>query len=115
MKFREGEDVAIVRNLGNNSGRTNLDRSQLAEIKRILPGIENLARHPVFEIAEQTPVFLINGKVYSAVEGTPQDRENSGNYSISCPEFSKGQFLKTGDTINRIVHSEKDLKIIFYH
>ena len=31
---------------------------------------------------------------------------NSGNYSTFCPEFSKGQFLKTGDTINRIVHSK---------
>src|SRR3989344_3052226 len=29
-------------------------------------------------------------------------RENSGNYSTFCSEFSKGQFLKTGDAINRI-------------
>ncbi len=33
--------------------------------------------------------------------------ENSGNYSMFCPEFSKGQFLKTSETINRIVHKWK--------
>jgi len=31
--------------------------------------------------------------------------ENSGNYILFCPEFSKGQFGEGSDTINRIVHN----------
>ena len=30
--------------------------------------------------------------------------ENSGNYILFCPEFSKGQFGERSDAINRIVH-----------
>ena len=32
--------------------------------------------------------------------------ENFGNCSTFCPEFPKGQFLKTDDAINRIVHTK---------
>jgi len=32
------------------------------------------------------------------------DIENSGNYILFCPEFSKGQFGEGSDIINRIVH-----------
>mgnify|MGYP001569394628 CR=1 FL=1 len=32
--------------------------------------------------------------------------ENSGNYAAFSPEFSNGQFLKTSNTINRIVHNK---------
>src|SRR3989344_6275388 len=42
----------------------------------ILPGIQDLPKHPVFEIAEQTPVFLIGDKVYSLGEGNPQEGDN---------------------------------------
>src|SRR3989344_4332361 len=116
MKFREGEDVVIVRsnykcnNCGenhdkyyhggqldgvklNSQGRVIkidsydklllrlkdgrewwfhpdeldfLDKSQLSRLKRM---IKTLPRHPIFEIAEQTPVFLINEKAYSVGEG----------------------------------------------
>src|SRR3989344_324931 len=55
MKFREGE---------------------LDKLKRILPGIGKLARHPVFEIAEQAPVFLVDDKVYSLGEGTALVEDN---------------------------------------
>src|SRR3989338_4076481 len=53
-----------------------LNKGQLAELKRLLPGMQNLPKHPVFEIAEQAPVFLVDDKVYSLGEGTPQDGEN---------------------------------------
>ena len=33
------------------------------------------------------------------------DIENSGNYVTSCPEFSYGQFGKTSNAINQIVHN----------
>ncbi len=39
------------------------------------------------------------------------DKENSGNYAIFRPEFSNGQFGKTGNTINQIVHNKKETKI----
>ena len=32
--------------------------------------------------------------------------DNSGNHSTNSPEFSNGQFGKTNDTINRIVHRQ---------
>ncbi|MBI2045366.1 hypothetical protein HYT23_04880 [Candidatus Pacearchaeota archaeon] len=130
MKFREGEDVVIVRNLGerSNFGKNSyyyggtlrivplntkgkifriegnkirvqlngigwlgegyhgiyvhpdeldfLDKEQMAKLRRILPGMKDLPRHPVFEIAEQAPVFLVDDKVYSLGEGTPQDGDN---------------------------------------
>jgi hypothetical protein len=38
--------------------------------------MKDLPRHPVFEIAEQTPVFLVGDKVYSLGEGTPREGEN---------------------------------------
>lgn len=53
-----------------------MDEGQAAELKRTLPGIQHLPRHPVFEIAEQTPVFLVGDKVYSLGEGAPNDGGN---------------------------------------
>ena len=53
-----------------------LDKGQMAKLRRLLPGMQNLPKHPVFEIAEQAPVFLVDDKVYSLGEGTPQDGEN---------------------------------------
>jgi len=41
-----------------------------------LSRIENIPRHPVFEIAEQTPVFLVDDKVYSLSEEKPNDGDN---------------------------------------
>src|SRR3989344_5054540 len=46
-----------------------LDKTQLAKLRRLLPGIESLPRHPVFEIAEQAPVFIVGEKVYSVGTG----------------------------------------------
>ena len=37
--------------------------------------------------------------------------KNSGNYSTNSPEFSKGQFEKKDDAINRIVHKTIMFKI----
>lgn len=36
-----------------------------------------------------------------------EDIENSGSYNTNSPEFSKGQFLKTNNSINRIVHKQE--------
>ena len=35
--------------------------------------------------------------------------ENSGNHDRNSPEFSKGQFLKNANAINRIVHNKKEI------
>jgi hypothetical protein len=53
-----------------------LDNSQIAKLRRLHPEMKDLPRHPVFEIAEQTPVFLVGDKVYSLGEGTPREGEN---------------------------------------
>ena len=53
-----------------------LDKDESSKLKRILPGIESIPRHPVFEIAEQAPVFLVGDKVYSLGKGTPQKTDN---------------------------------------
>ncbi len=46
---------------------------------------------------------------YYANSETPELRykENSGNCVTFCPEFSNGQFGKTGNTIAQIVHKAK--------
>jgi len=64
-----------------------LNKGQLAELRRQLPGMKDIPRHPVFEVAEQTPVFLVDDKVYSLGEGTPQDGEN-------FYEQTKGEIIK---------------------
>jgi len=38
---------------------------KLAKLKSTLPGIQDIPRHPIFEIAEQSPIFLIDGTAYS--------------------------------------------------
>ena len=43
---------------------------------------------------------------FEVVKDDPDDIENSGNYILFCPEFSKGQFGEGSDTINRIVHNK---------
>lgn len=53
-----------------------LDKTQIAKLSRLLPGMNDLPRHPVFEISEQTPVFLFNDKVYSLGNGDSQEEEN---------------------------------------
>ena len=46
------------------------------KVRVSLSRIENIPRHPVFEIAEQTPVFLVDDKVYSLSEEKPNDGDN---------------------------------------
>ena len=36
--------------------------------------------------------------------------DNSGNKVTNSPEFSKGQFFKTDEAINRIIHNESFLQ-----
>lgn len=145
-KFREGEDVVIVRSAykcdscDNNHGRYYhggkldevglqsqgkivrvasedklllrlkdgrewllhpdevdfLDKRQLAKLKRVLPGLERIARHPVFEIAEQTPVFLVDDEVFSLGEGTPQDGENFYEQKKTVKPI-RAPLIKVGD------------------
>ena len=49
----------------------------LAIVKAAIPGITKLPRNPIFEIAENSPVFLIDGKAYSLGEA---GSEKCGSY-----------------------------------
>lgn len=52
------------------------DRTPLIKLKRTLPGIGDIPRHPVFELTEQTPVFVVNKTVYSVGNGGVSDGES---------------------------------------
>ncbi len=55
------------------------------------------------------PVTYFTGNVYPVENSKISDildKENSGNYSTFRPEFSNGQFEKTGNTIAQIVHKK---------
>jgi len=49
------------------------NQSQLSRLKRM---IKTLPRHPIFEIAEQTPVFVLSEQVYSVGDGRASDGED---------------------------------------
>ncbi|MEK6933476.1 MAG: methionine--tRNA ligase [Nanoarchaeota archaeon] len=46
-------------------------------------------------------------KKIETADNDEKNKENFGNYNTNSPKFSNGQFLKTSNTINRIVHKEK--------
>ena len=53
------------------------DEIERRSLRLNLTGIEELPRHPVFEIAEQTPVFLVGEKAYSLGDGEVSDTDNT--------------------------------------
>ena len=58
-------------------------------------------------ISEQLKIKIINADalfVMKLISCRQTDIENSGNNVTNSPEFSKGQFLKKSNIINRIVH-----------
>ncbi|MEK6820251.1 MAG: hypothetical protein AABX71_00895, partial [Nanoarchaeota archaeon] len=67
------------------------------DFKKILPGIQDLPRHPVFEIAEQAPVFLVNGKAYSLGESSPQGKNNDKDdfYEEKISQLKRTQQKRT--------------------
>jgi len=71
----------------------------LAKLKSTLPGIQDIPRHPVFEIAEQSPIFLIDDMIYSVGEkiskkhsdGTDHFNEKRGI------GYSRKELVEVGD------------------
>jgi len=131
MKFKEGQDVLVVKNLGPRDGRDrnayyyggDIDRvplkskgiieyvsekkinvkfpngrtwnlhpdeiRALGDIGLMLDRAHELPRHPVFEIAEQSPVFLINDILYILGEG-----KVNGNFWQSREEGRRRKKVK---------------------
>ena len=84
-----------------------LDRSAWEEIKNwSLQTKQNFKR----SLKNQKFYFLIASEDKKDVGylESEYDKENSGNYVTNSPEFSNGQFLRTSNITNRIVHKEKD-------
>lgn len=69
---------------------------QTAKLKKLLPGIQDLPKHPVFEIAEQTPVFLVDKKVYSL--GKEKVTKDQDHYGIKWVlGFKRRNLVEIGD------------------
>ena len=86
MEFREGQKVqtkngliGIVKGIYNGEADIQIREEELVEeyIENLMPytfhnetlsRVKKLERHPIFEIAKQTPVFVVNDKAYNINE-----------------------------------------------
>ncbi len=53
-----------------------IDEKQMKGLTKLIRGIKDIPRHLVFEIAQETPVFLVDGKVYSLGEDISENENN---------------------------------------
>ncbi|MBI5065965.1 hypothetical protein HZA97_07025 [Candidatus Woesearchaeota archaeon] len=73
------------------------------------PGLKILSRHPIFELAEQSPVFVINEKVYTVSEGVVESdffQDKNGKKALTeigdLTSFEELHFDRERATIDKI-------------
>lgn len=152
MKFREGQQVVIARNLGHknrnrkdeyyyggnlgtvplhskgkidciyddqvyvrleNAGGWNVhpDEIELFVLDGVTEKMRNLERHPLFELASETPIYVVDNKVYASDSNKDKNSFVKSSLNLFFKKPTKVKEIASLDSLDELAFQRNQQKI----